>query len=140
DILPSRSVSRGRKVTSHASFDAASAIWPEFGYVMYSTGTPSCAAICLPRSTGTPTYAPDSVLFDQNGPPAALMPIATRNLPARAIPPFRSPALAGAIIATPSARPAIHNQHRWDISFPRISFPPGLLQPLARILIDRPWR
>jgi len=39
---------------SFKAVDAASVISPEFEYVTYSTGTPSCAAISLPRSTGTP--------------------------------------------------------------------------------------
>src|SRR5215216_5888412 len=69
---------------SQVPFDAASTICPELLCATYSTGTPSCSAIALPRSTGTPAK-PVSVLVDQNAPPAGLIAIATRSLPVGAI-------------------------------------------------------
>src|SRR6185437_1446536 len=58
-------------------------------------------------------------LLDQKAPPAALIPIATRNFPVGAISLFKSAAFAGiAIIATPRTRPASPGRDRQDISFP----------------------
>src|SRR5262245_30763704 len=94
----------------------ASTIWPELLYATYSTGTPSCAAISFPRSTGTPAK-PFSVLVDQNAPPAGLIPIATRSLPVGAIWSRSASAPAGmvVIIEIPRTSPARRGMDRLDV-------------------------
>src|SRR3954454_2129994 len=101
---------------SQVPFDTASTICPELLCATYSTGTPSCSAIALPRSTGTPAY-PVSVLVDQNAPPAGLIAIATRSLPVGAISSFSASAPAGVVVmmANPTRRPDIPDQNCLNI-------------------------
>src|SRR6266853_2490238 len=114
-----RTASCGRNVTSQMPFAAASVICPELSYATYSTGTASCAAISLPRSTGTPAYPPASFLVDQNAPPAVLIAIATRSLPVGAISSLRASALAGTaiMIETPRTRLAMRGKDGQDIGY-----------------------
>src|SRR5262249_8128518 len=63
--------------------------------------------------TGTPAYPPSAVLLDQNGPPAALTPIATRSFPVGAISSFKPSAKAGvAVSAAPSTSAAARGRIR----------------------------
>jgi hypothetical protein len=79
---------------------------------------------------------------DQKAPPAALIPIATRNLPVGAISPLRPSAKAG-IVITPKiivakARPAKRGTNRLDIAFFPLSFSldPNVGRRHCRSLVD----